>query len=304
VVASDYSEDLRIGPEILKYQADVYRRLRNTLRYVLGNLAGFSERERLDVAEMPELERWVLHRLAETDALVRETSATYAFHTMFTALHNLCAVDLSAFYFDVRKDVLYCDRPDSLRRRAARTVLDRVFDSLARWLAPVLCFTAEEAWLARHGEAPEVSVHLELYPELPASWHDDALGARWARLRDLRRVVTGALEIERAQKRLGSSLQGAARLYVPEEYREALAGVDLAALCITSEGTVAFSAAPEGAFALPEVPGVGVVIERASGEKCQRCWRILPEVGTVDGYVDLCRRCADAVAHLAPVGSA
>jgi isoleucyl-tRNA synthetase len=151
VVASDYSEDLRIGPEILKYQGDVYRRLRNTLRYLLGNLAGFSERERLDVAEMPELERWVLHRLAETDALVRETSQNYDFHTMFTALHNLCAVDLSAFYFDVRKDVLYCDRPDSLRRRAARTVLDRVFDSLARWLAPVLCFTAEEAWLARHG---------------------------------------------------------------------------------------------------------------------------------------------------------
>jgi len=304
VVASDYSEDLRIGPEILKYQGDVYRRLRNTLRYLLGNLAGFSERERLDVAEMPELERWVLDRLAETDALVRETSQSYDFHTMFTALHNLCAVDLSAFYFDVRKDVLYCDRPDSLRRRAARTVLDRVFDSLARWLAPVLCFTAEEAWLARHGEGPEVSVHLELYPELLASWRDEALGAKWARLRDLRRVVTGALEIERAQKRLGSSLQGAARLYVPEEYREALAGVDLAELCITSEGTVVFSAAPEGAFTLPEVAGVGAVIERAAGEKCQRCWRILPEVGAADGHPELCRRCADAVAHLAPAGSA
>ncbi len=265
VVASDYSEDLRIGPEILKYHADMYRRLRNTLRYLVGNLAGFSERERVDVADMPELERWVLDRLAETDALVRETSQSYDFHTMFTALHNLCAVDLSAFYFDVRKDVLYCDRPDSLRRRAARTVLDRVFDSLARWLAPVLCFTAEEAWLARHGEAPEVSVHLEGYPELPASWRDEALGSKWARLRDLRRVVTGALEMERAQKRLGSSLQGAARLYVPEEYREALAGVDLAELCITSEGTVVFSAPPEGAFALPDVPGVGAVIERASG---------------------------------------
>jgi isoleucyl-tRNA synthetase len=304
VVASDYSEDLRIGPEILKYQGDVYRRLRNTLRYLLGNLAGFSERERIDVAEMPELERWVLHRLAETDALVRETAQNYDFHTMFTALHNLCAVDLSAFYFDVRKDVLYCDRPDSLRRRAARTVLDRVFDSLARWLAPVLCFTAEEAWLARHGEAPEVSVHLELYPELPASWRDEPLGAKWARLRDLRRVVTGALEIERAQKRLGSSLQGAARLYVPEEYRDALAGVNLAELCITSEGTVVFSAPPEGAFALPEVAGVGAVIERAAGEKCQRCWRILPEVGAADGHPELCRRCADAVAHLAPAGSA
>jgi isoleucyl-tRNA synthetase len=304
VVASDYSEDLRIGPEILKYQGDVYRRLRNTLRYLLGNLAGFSERERVDPAEMPELERWVLHRLAETDALVRETSQSYAFHTMFTALHNLCAVDLSAFYFDVRKDVLYCDRLDSLRRRAARTVLDRVFDSLARWLAPVLCFTAEEAWLARHGEGAEVSVHLELYPDLPASWRDEALGAKWARLRDLRRVVTGALEIERAQKRLGSSLQGAARLFVPEEYRAALAGVDLAELCITSEGTVAFSAPPAGAFTLPDVSGVGAVIELAAGEKCQRCWRVLPEVGAPDGHAELCRRCADAVAHLTPAGRA
>ena len=286
VVASDYSEDLRIGPEILKYQGDVYRRLRNTLRYLLGNLAGFSERERVAPAEMPELERWVLHRLAETDALVRETSQSYAFHTMFTALHNLCAVDLSAFYFDVRKDVLYCDPSGSLRRRAARTVLDRTFDALARWLAPVLCFTAEEAWLARHGDGAEVSVHLELYPELPASWRDEALGAKWARLRDLRRVVTGALEIDRAQKRLGSSLQGAARLFVPEEYRDALAGVDLAELCITSEGTVAFSAPPAGAFALADVPGVGAVIERAAGEKCQRCWRVLPEVGAADGHAD------------------
>jgi isoleucyl-tRNA synthetase len=304
VVASDYSEDLRIGPEILKYQADVYRRLRNTLRYLLGNLAGFSERERLAPAEMPELERWVLHRLAETDALVRQAAEDYAFHAMFTALHNFCAVDLSAFYFDVRKDVLYCDRPDALRRRAARTVLDRAFDSLARWLAPVLCFTAEEAWLSRYGEAPEVSVHIELYPEVPASWRNDELGAKWARLRDLRRVVTGALEIERAQKRLGSSLQGAARLFVPEDYREALAGVDLAELCITSEGTVAFAAPPAGAFTLPDVTGVGVVIERASGEKCQRCWRVLVEVGAPDGHPELCRRCADAVVHLAAAGNA
>ena len=304
VVASDYSEDLRIGPEILKYQGDVYRRLRNTLRYLLGNLAGFSERERVEPEDMPELERWVLHRLAETDALVRETSQSYAFHTMFTALHNFCAVDLSAFYFDVRKDVLYCDPPDSLRRRAARTVLDRVFDSLARWLAPVLCFTAEEAWLARHGEGPDASVHLELYPDLPAAWRDEALGAKWARLRDLRRVVTGALEIERAQKRVGSSLQAAARLFVPVEYRDALAGVDLAELCITSEGTVAFAAPPAGAFTLPDVPGVGAVIELAAGEKCQRCWRVLPEVGAAGGHAELCRRCADAVSQLTPAGNA
>ena len=149
-----------------------------------------------------------------------------------------------------------------------------------------------------------MSVHVELYPELSASWRDEALGAKWARLRDLRRVVTGALEIERAQKRLGASLQGAARLYVPEEYREALAGIDLAELCITSEGTVAFAAPPQEAFTLAEVPGVGVMIERALGEKCQRCWRVLPEVGVTDGHAELCRRCADAVAHLAPAGIA
>jgi isoleucyl-tRNA synthetase len=203
----------------------------------------------------------------------------------------------------VRKDALYCDRPDSLRRRATRTVLDRVFDCLARWLAPVLCFTAEEAWLSRHGDAEGVSVHLETYAEAPSAWRDSALGEKWAKLRDLRRVVTGALEIERAQKRIGSGLQAAARLYAPADYRAALDGVDLAELCITSEGTVEFAAPPEGAFVLPDVSGVGAVIEMARGEKCQRCWRVLPEVGTVPGHGDLCRRCADAVEHLAAVGS-
>jgi isoleucyl-tRNA synthetase len=302
VVASDYSEDLRIGPEILKYQGDVYRRLRNTLRYLLGNLAGFSERERLDVAEMPELERWVLDRLAETDALVRETSQSYDFHTMFTALHNLCAVDLSAFYFDVRKDVLYCDRPDSLRRRAARTVLDRVFDSLARWLAPVLCFTAEEAWLCRHGDRDGSSVHLQLYRDVPAAWRDEALAAKWATIRDLRRVVTGALELERAQKRLGSSLQGSAEIFAPAEIARVLAGVDLPEICITSAGIVRQEAPPADCFTLPEVPGVGVRVSLAPGEKCQRCWKILPEVGSVAAHPDLCRRCAAAVDAMAAAG--
>src|SRR4029077_13211147 len=188
--------DLRIGKEILKYQGDMYRRLRNTLRYLLGALAGFQADEILPEAEMPELERWVLHRLAELDVVVRQSVDAYDFHAMFTALHNFCAVDLSAFYFDVRKDSLYCDRPDAVARRATRTVLDRVFDCLARWLAPMLCFTAEEAWLCRHGEDPETSVHLVTYAELPASWGTEALGEKWAEIRELRRVVTGALELE------------------------------------------------------------------------------------------------------------
>ena len=146
-VSADYAEDIRIGEEILAGQADAYRRLRNTLRYLLGNLAGFDEAERLPYAQMPELERWVLHRLAELDRLVRECNESFDFPRLYSALHNFCATDLSAFYFDVRKDALYCDRPDDVRRRAARTVLDQLFGCLTAWLAPVLVFTAEEAWL-------------------------------------------------------------------------------------------------------------------------------------------------------------
>jgi isoleucyl-tRNA synthetase len=298
VVASDYTEDLRIGPEILKYQTDAYRRLRNTLRYLLGNLAGFSAAERVTAEGMSELERFVLHRLAELDALVRRAAEAYDFHTMFTALHNFCAVDLSAFYFDIRKDALYCDRPDAPRRRAARTVLDRVFDCLVRWLAPVLCFTAEEAWLARHGDGPDDSVHLVTYADVPASWRDDALGEKWRRVRDLRRVVTGALELERAQKRIGSSLQASVAVHADDATVAAFRGLDLAEICITSDGTLSTAPAPAGAFTLPDIAGIAVVVGAAPGEKCQRCWRILPEVGSIGGHPELCRRCADAVEAL------
>jgi isoleucyl-tRNA synthetase len=192
----------------------MYRRLRNTLRYLLGALDGFTPEEAVAPAAMPELERWVLHRLAETDRTVRQACADFEFHAIFTALHNFCAVDLSAFYFDIRKDSLYCDRPDSPRRRACRTVMDRIFDCLTAWLAPILCFTAEEAWLARHGEAAETSVHLRLFPDIPAEWLDEALAAKWQTVREVRRVVTGALELERAQRRIGASLQAAPQVQV------------------------------------------------------------------------------------------
>jgi isoleucyl-tRNA synthetase len=298
VVGSDYSEDLRIGKEILKFQADLYRRLRNTLRYLLGALDGFREAERIDAAEMPELERWVLHRLTEMDKVVRGAIADYDFHTLFTSLHNFCAVDLSAFYFDVRKDSLYCDRPDSVRRRSARTVMDTAFSCLTAWLAPLLCFTAEEAWLSRFGDDAD-SVHLRSFPDLPASWADPELAAKWDRIRNVRRVVTGALELERANKRIGSSLQAAPQVFVPAETAAVLVGVDLAEVAITSAITVVEGAVPEGAFILADVPGVGVVPATADGEKCERCWQILPDVGSVPEHPALCGRCADAVDHLA-----
>jgi isoleucyl-tRNA synthetase len=265
-------------------------------------LSGFSERERVEPTAMPELERFVLHRLAEMDELVRKTAEAFDFHTMFTALHNFCAVDLSAFYFDVRKDTLYCDVPSAPTRRAARSVLDHIFECLVRWLAPVLSFTAEEAWLCRHGDGAESSVHLQLYRDLPESWRDEALAIKWAKIRELRRVVTGALELERAQKRLGSSLQAEVEIFATAELTGLLAGLDLPEICITSSGTVRQGAPPADSFTLPDVPGVGVRVTLAQGEKCQRCWKVLPEVGSVKAHPDLCRRCAAAVDAMASAG--
>ena len=294
VIASDYSEDLRMSDDILRHQSDAYRRLRNTLRYLLGNLADFEDSEKLSHSEMPELERWVLHRLWEMDRDIRRDCENFNFHGIFTALHNFCAVELSAFYFDVRKDSLYCDPKSAARRRAARTVLDLVFECLTAWLAPFLCFTADEAWLQRNpGDAG--SVHLLDFPTLPDSWRDDALAEKWAKLRTLRRVVTGALEIKRADKSIGSSLQAAAAIYATQDYRRCCDGLNLPELFITSEARIVEGDAPDGVFELEEVPGVSVVVNQAEGEKCARCWQVLPEVGNAPDQADICARCRDAV---------
>jgi isoleucyl-tRNA synthetase len=294
VVGSDYSDDLRIGPEILKTQVDIYRRLRNTLRYLLGAVDGFSDAETLPVSEMPELERWVLHRLTGIGEGLTRACHDFEFHGWFTELHNFCAVDLSAFYLDIRKDALYCDAPGSPRRRAARTVMDILLDTLCKWLAPFTCFTAEEAWLARHPSG-DGSVHLETFPILPPEWRDEALAAKWEKIRAVRRVVTGALEIERVAKRIGSSLQASPTLYVEDKAAlEAIAGLDLAEICITSGLLLVEGAAPAGAFALADVAGVAVLPTGAEGEKCQRCWKVLNEVGK-HGHDGVCGRCSDAV---------
>ncbi len=292
VVSGDYTEDLRIGKAILDGIADTYRRLRNTLRYLLGNLAGFTDAERLPHAQMPELERWVLHRLAELDEQVRACNREFDYPKLAAQLHAFCANDLSAFYFDVRKDALYCDAVDSVRRRAARTVLDELFRCLTAWLAPVLVFTTEEAWLTRFPH--EASVHLRVFPDVPADWRDPVLGARWERIREVRRVVTGALELERKEKRIGASLQASPTVYLGAADRELLAGLDLAELAITSGVALAEGDAPGGAFTLEDVPGVAVLPGLAEGEKCVRCWQVLPEVAASPEH--LCRRCTAAVA--------
>jgi len=293
VAQSDYTADLRIGPEILKGVADSYRRLRNTMRFLLGNVAHVTEADRVDPADMPELERWVLHRLAELDTVVREGYAAYDFQGVFQQLFNFCTVELSAFYFDIRKDALYCDG-DTPRRRAARTVLDLLFHRLTTWLAPVLVFTMEEVWLERFpGE--DSSVHLVDMPETPDQWRDPALAAKWAQVRQARRVVTAALELQRTEKVIGASLEAAPRVHVEDPgMRAALEAVQFDDICITSALELSAEPAPETAFRLPEVPSIAVVFARAEGEKCQRCWKILPDVGG-HTHPGVCGRCDTAL---------
>ena len=295
VVSTDYFEDVRIGKEILAGQVDAYRKLRNTLRYLLGALDGFTDAEKVAVAAMPELERWVLHRVAEMDADLRKHANNFDFNPYITALSNFCNLDLSSFYFDVRKDSLYCDAATSARRRACRTVLDTLFHCLVKWLAPVLVFTAEEAWQARF-PSEDGSVHLELFPDVPATWLDPALAAKWARVRAIRAVVTGALEVDRREKRIGSSLESAPTLYLDDAADAALlAGLDMAEISITSGLTLVTGSAPDGAFRLDDAPGIGVVTGAAEGAKCGRCWQVLPEVGAHADHPALCDRCHDAV---------
>ena len=302
VIGSDYAEDLRIGPEIVKQQADVYRRLRNTLRFLLGNLHGFSDAEHVPLEDLPELERWVLDRLWRMDAALRETCENFQFHTFFTELHNFCTVDLSAFYLDIRKDSLYCDRLDEPRRCAARTVLDELFNCLTTWLAPFICFTAEEAWLARTGEDASNSVHLRTFPDLPHAWRDDALMEKWRRVRAVRRTVTGALELERAEKRIGSSLQAAPRVFTDADTAALFADLNAAELFITSGAAFDTDTAPKDAFRLEDVADVAVVPTLAGGEKCDRCYQVLEDVGSVNDHPTVCRRCADAAENHQPLG--
>ncbi|RZI45767.1 isoleucine--tRNA ligase [Candidatus Finniella inopinata] len=304
IVGSDYTQDLRIGSEILKHQEDIYRRFRNTLRYLLGALADYTTEEQVTTNQLPDLEKWVLHQLTKLHQLHADCVKEYDFSTFYTALHTFCSVDLSAFYFDIRKDSLYCDAPTSAKRRAARTVMNHVFLALTHWLAPVLSFTAEEAWQA-HSLSPkenQVSIHEREFLTPEADWYQPALAEKWQVIRDVRRVITNALELERSAKTIGSSLQAHVAVYVSSEIALLLNGVDLAELAITSAATMVIAQSPGGAITLDDVPDVGVIVNSANGHKCDRCWRVLPEVneevtsaGDERSHQDVCYRCEDVL---------
>jgi isoleucyl-tRNA synthetase len=304
VCATDYADDQRIGPEILKNTIETYRKLRNSIRWMLGTLHHFKPTDTVAVAEMPELERLMLHQLAEQAAIVRKAYAEFDYKTVVASLAAFMNTELSAFYFDIRKDTLYCDPPSSTARKAALTTIDMICDAILKWLAPVLSFTTEEAWRMYRPDA-EPSVHLTLFPEGLEKFRNDALAAKWETIRNVRRVVTGALEVERAAKRIGSSLEAAPVIYVADRAMLAtLFDVDLAGVCLTSGYEVRDGDAPSGAFRLDGVAGVAVVVEKATGTKCARCWKILPTVGEDKEYPDVSPRDAQALREWKALGVA
>lgn len=295
VASSVFTEDLKIGPETLKTRTDAYRKFRNTMRFILGNLHGFDEADALALEQLPALDRYMLHRLVELDKVVRDAYTAYDFARVYSTLFNFCTVELSAIYMDIRKDALYCDDAGSLRRRAAQTVLHHLFMSLTAWLAPIMVFTMEEVWLSRF-DGDDSSVHLRTFPDMPDAWRDDALADKWRKVLQVRRVVTGALEIERREKRIGASLEAAPTVHVTDaDLLAALDGVDLDEIAITSAATLDQADGPADAFRLDDVSGVAVVPGMADGEKCQRCWMVLPDVGT-HTHEGVCGRCDEALA--------
>jgi isoleucyl-tRNA synthetase len=302
VCATDYADDQRIGPEILKNTIETYRKLRNSIRWMLGTLHHFRPEDQVAATEMPELERLMLDRLSEIDAVVREAYTNFDYKTVVASLSNFMNTELSAFYFDIRKDALYCDPPSSMTRKAALTTVDILCDAILKWLAPIISFTADEAWLMYRPDGCP-SVHMLPFPHDLAGYRDDALAAKWEIVRDVRRVVTGALEVERAAKNIGSSLEASPLVYVSDaKIFETLFDIDLAEVCITSNYEIEEGDGPAHAFRLDSVPGVAVVVEKAVGTKCARSWKILPTVGEDAAYPDVSPRDAKALREWKALG--
>jgi isoleucyl-tRNA synthetase len=297
VASADFGEDMRLGKTILDQAAESYRKLRNTLRYLLGALDGYTAAEAVSPAELPELERWVMHHLSGLSERVQRAWAVYDFRGVITPLVEFANVELSAIYFDIRKDALYCDPTTSLRRRAARTVMAELLRAYTTWLAPILPFTADEAWgFWPLAESP--SVHLETFHTVGPHWRDEALATRWQAILGVRSVINGALEIERRERRIGSSLEAAPVVHVSEPSLWAtLSGVDLAEVAITSAVDLTEAPAPADAFRLPDVAGVAVQFHRAEGQKCARSWKYFDPTTADPRYPDITPRDAEAVAE-------
>jgi isoleucyl-tRNA synthetase len=298
VALVDYAEDQRIGKQILQTTVDAYRKLRNTVRYLLGALSDFDEAERVGYDQMPPLERFILHRLWELDRDVRAAYETYRFQDVVRPVLEFCSGDLSALYFDIRKDSLYCDRPDAMRRRAARTVMQEVFLRLTAWLAPLTPFTMEEAWGTRYPDAGTNCARV--IPETPGAWENAAEAERWAKVQRVISAVNEALEQSRREKTIGGALDAWPEVRVANaELMASLEGLDPAELFRTSGATVVVTGQLDAAIGedhpSQSEPEIIVKVSIADHPKCARSWRRVPDVGSDPEYPNLSARDADAV---------
>ncbi|AQX27492.1 MULTISPECIES: isoleucine--tRNA ligase [unclassified Bartonella] len=300
VMTTDYWEDQRLGKKILQTNVDSYRKLRNAIRWMLGILA-YDEGKEISYCALPDLEKFILHRLYELDQLINRSYDEFDFKKIMRALLDFSIIELSAFYFDIRKDTLYCDPPSSVKRKASLQIIREVFDRMVTWLAPMLPFTMEEAWLERYPKS--CSVHLQQFRPVLAEWKNEPLAECWKKVRQVRKVVTGALEIERADRRIGSSLEAAPIVFISNPVLlESLENLDMAEICITSALTIIQDIPPLDAFILNDVEGVGVYSNKAVGTKCARSWRYTQDVGSDPDYPDVSARDAAALRELQALG--
>ncbi|MDY0270284.1 isoleucine--tRNA ligase [Trichloromonas sp.] len=297
VAAQDYRDDIRISPEILQRLSDAYRRIRNTARYILGNLHGFDPAaDAVADGELLEIDRWALSRLERLVGRVEKAYDDYEFHFLYHAVHNFCSVDMSAFYLDVLKDRLYTAPAKSLARRSGQTAMYRILDALTRLIAPVLSFTADEIWRELPGKREE-SVHLASFPRFETSLLDADLEARFEKLLAVRSDVSKALETARTDKLIGHSLDARVLVAAPAgEWRELLDNYrdELATLFIVSQAELVDELSGDAAVGT-EVPGLKVQVEKAQGEKCERCWNYSVTVGSDSEHPTICRRCLEAL---------
>jgi isoleucyl-tRNA synthetase len=296
VSAADYRDDIRISPEILAHLAEAYRRIRNTGRYLLGNLTDFDPAtDAVMDDKLLEIDRWALHRLQKLVQRVGKAYDDFEFHIVFHSIHNFCAVDMSAFYLDILKDRLYTARASSAERRSGQTVIHTILSTLVRLMAPVLSFTADEVWAYMPGAKKVPSVFLADFPTPEDKYVDDKLEARWEKLQAVRGEAAKVLEALRKDKKIGHSLDAGVTLYAEQGLYEILKQyeLDLPFIFIASQVAVAKEPeAPAGAFASDAIKGLRIAAGPAKGQKCGRCWMYQESVGTVKEHPQICDRCA------------
>ena len=289
VANSDFSEDLKIGSEIIKSNVDTYRRLRNTIRFILGNLSDFSEGSSLEYSDLTDLDKYILSQLAILEKNVLRNYEIFEYQKVFTLIFNFCTNELSSFYFDIRKDSLYCDSKSSKIRRSTQTVLDILFHHLLRLLAPILCFTIEEAWQSRMGS--NTSIHNENFCSIDETWIRNDLDESWSFYKKLKRLINGAIEVERKNKTIGSSLEASVILFINDDKKINLVNNEMVEqVSIVSKIEIKKEGLPQNCYTLDDDKSIGVVVSRVDGHKCERCWKYFSKLTD-----NVCIRCKEVI---------